>query len=56
MDDPKEFIRNGILALIRNNDGDDEEAKQNFVRAMEIKTEKIIDEITINSDWDDESK
>ena len=54
MDDPKEFIRNGVLALIKNG-ADDEEAKMHFIRAIEIKTEKIIDEITINSDWEDES-
>jgi hypothetical protein len=49
----KDFIRNGLMALIR---GDEETAKAEFVAAMEIKTEKIIDSITINSDWEDEVK
>ena len=53
MDDPKDFIRNGLMALIR---GDEETATAEFVAAMEIKTEKIIDSITINSDWEDEVK
>lgn len=53
MDDQKEFIRDGLMALIRNTSGDDSEAIECFNRALEIKTQKIIDQITINSDWDE---
>lgn len=56
MDDPKEFIRNGLMALIRNTSGDDTEAIENFNRAFEIKTQKIIDAITINSDWENDEE
>lgn len=53
MDDPKDFIRNSVFALIR---GDEEAAQQEMIRALEIKTEKIIDQVTINNDWEDSSQ
>jgi hypothetical protein len=53
MDDPKDFIRNSVFALIR---GDEETAKQEMTRALEIKTEKIIDQVTINNDWEENSQ